>query len=139
MKTKTCCACKLELTLEAFAKKGNGLQSRCKECQKKYAATHYQKNKQSYKDRSKNSRPNLIKRNRDYIYNYKLSKGCCKCPEREPIALDLHHVDSEEKEHGISKMVNESRSIQSIKTEVNKCIVICSNCHRKLHAGLIKI
>ncbi len=49
-------------------------------------------------------------------------------------ALDFHHVDATEKETELSKMTSLSQKSQE--TEVRKCLLLCSNCHRKLHAAI---
>ncbi|AFY81818.1 HNH endonuclease [Oscillatoria acuminata] len=51
-------------------------------------------------------------------------------------ALDFHHLDPKKKEFKISgKFV----SFDKIAAELNKCILLCSNCHRELHAGVINL
>lgn len=47
-------------------------------------------------------------------------------------ALDFHHVASELKEHEIAGMKN--RSFERLKPELDKCILLCANCHREFHA-----
>jgi hypothetical protein len=54
--------------------------------------------------------------------------GYCKCIA----ALEFHHVDFTEKDFNISKD-GLTRSVEKAKEEVDKCILICSNCHRELH------
>ena len=53
-------------------------------------------------------------------------------------ALEFHHIDPKEKDFIIS-----DRSISftwdEAKKELDKCIVVCSNCHREIHAGIRKI
>lgn len=56
---------------------------------------------------------------------------CCKCGETELPLLDFHHLNLKEKETGISKMV--SKSFLGIKAELDKCILLCANCHREAH------
>ena len=54
--------------------------------------------------------------------------GYNKCIE----ALDFHHRDSSVKEFGIAAKGN-TRSWESVKQELNKCILLCANCHREHH------
>jgi transcription elongation factor Elf1 len=51
-------------------------------------------------------------------------------------ALDFHHL--EDKSFGISAK-GYTRSWEAVKEELNKCILVCANCHRELHAGLLEI
>ena len=53
-------------------------------------------------------------------------------------ALEFHHVDPNEKEFGVGEN-GYTRSIEAIKKELDKCILVCSNCHREIHAGLIDV
>ena len=47
-------------------------------------------------------------------------------------ALEFHHKDSSKKDFGISES-SFSRSLESLKEEADKCILVCANCHRELH------
>jgi len=63
----------------------------------------------------------------------KLSK-CKICGEGRAELLDLHHRDSSEKEDCISNLVKYGSDLETvIKKEVEKCSVLCVNCHRKWH------
>ena len=53
-------------------------------------------------------------------------------------ALEFHHIDPNEKEFGVGEN-GYTRSIEAIKKELDKCILVCSNCHREIHAGLIDV
>ena len=55
--------------------------------------------------------------------------GYDKCLE----ALEFHHIDSAKKDFGISAR-GYTRSWERVKAELAKCILICANCHRELHA-----
>jgi len=55
--------------------------------------------------------------------------GYHKCND----ALDFHHLNSKEKEFGLS-VRGLTRSWKKIKEELDKCILVCANCHRELHA-----
>jgi len=52
-------------------------------------------------------------------------------------SLDFHHLDPNEKEFSISK--NKNRKFENIIPELNKCILVCSNCHGEIHEGITKI
>jgi len=57
--------------------------------------------------------------------------GYDRCVE----ALEFHHRDLSEKEFGISAK-GYSRSWKAVMKELDKCILVCANCHRELHAKL---
>lgn len=68
---------------------------------------------------------------RHKVDDYK-SKHPCPCGENHPACLDLHH-NSEEKDLCVSDAIKHGWSFDRIKTEMDKCVVLCSNCHRKIH------
>jgi hypothetical protein len=47
-------------------------------------------------------------------------------------ALEFHHIDPLEKDFQISK-VRLKRFTESVEMELNKCIMVCSNCHKEIH------
>lgn len=47
-------------------------------------------------------------------------------------ALEFHHINPNEKEFGIS-VSGVTRSIEELKKEADKCLLLCCNCHRELH------
>lgn len=68
--------------------------------------------------------------------------GCCqicgydKCPE----AMDLHHLDPNEKEISFGRVVaNPCSWEKKVVPELRKCILLCSNCHREFHNGYVEI
>lgn len=62
---------------------------------------------------------------------------CIKCGYDKCLsALDFHHRDPNLKDFGIS---DDNMRLKEAVEEVKKCILICSNCHRELHAGLWNI
>lgn len=70
---------------------------------------------------------------RNFLFEYKQSRPCPNCGESDPVCLDFHHLDPTIKEFNVTQP--KGRSLEKIKAEISKCVVICSNCHRKLHAG----
>jgi len=53
-------------------------------------------------------------------------------------ALDFHHIDEKTKKFGLSQR-GLTRSWEKTKMELDKCILICANCHRELHAGILQL
>jgi 5-methylcytosine-specific restriction endonuclease McrA len=57
--------------------------------------------------------------------------GYDRCAE----ALEFHHLDSEVKDFGISSR-GYTRSWDKVRQELAKCLLLCANCHREVHAEL---
>lgn len=67
--------------------------------------------------------------------NYKGNK-CIFCNyNKYEGALESHHKVSLTKEFGIGQK-GYSRSWEKVKAELDKCILVCSNCHKEVHAGI---
>lgn len=49
--------------------------------------------------------------------------------------FEFRHWDAREKEFGISRD-GLSRPWEAIATELLKCVMLCANCHREIHAGV---
>ena len=47
-------------------------------------------------------------------------------------AFDFHHIDPSDKKYSLSGKYN--LSFEKLKDELDKCMLLCSNCHRELHA-----
>lgn len=48
-------------------------------------------------------------------------------------SLDFHHNSKQEKEYTPARIIKSHKNIEEIFKELDKCILICSNCHRELH------
>ena len=96
-----------------------------KECRRRWYANNPESEKRHVKKRK-----NKIKK---WFEDYKLRLCCSKCSENHPATLDFHHKFRKNKEMDVAKMVYEGYSIERIKKELKKCIVLCANCHRKEH------
>lgn len=59
------------------------------------------------------------------------SCGYDRCRE----ALEFHHLNSFRKDFGISSK-GYTRSWGKVQKELDKCILLCANCHREIHAEL---
>ena len=65
---------------------------------------------------------------------------CCLCGfDLFQEALEFHHVKPEEKEFGIMSTNNSSKALEKQIPEVQKCVLLCANCHRGVHANILTI
>ncbi len=62
--------------------------------------------------------------------------GCCQsCGYKKCFkALEFHHKDPKEKDFNIFSK-SHSRSWERVKNEIDKCMLVCANCHREIHAN----
>lgn len=113
---KTCTKCSITKNFSEFysrGKKGSGkLASECKVCFSKRMMVRYE-------ERAK------------YIVSLK-GGACSICGYNKcPAALEFHHTDPTQKEFQINKRW--SMSDVAIQKEIDKCVLLCANCHRETH------
>jgi len=95
----------------------------------------YQPNFKPPKDRSKeNLRKKEARREiRLWLKKYKEERGCSNCSEMRVATLDFHHLDQSAKTIEINEAIRMRWSKTSIEKEIEKCVLICANCHRCEH------
>lgn len=137
---KTCTLCKKKKQKKSFNKKNttkDGLQNVCRECNRARSRQYYNDNKDLHKKNTYKNR----KRHQDKIYafinRYKRICSCFFCRENNSVCLDFHHKNGADKEYNIGNLCSQTTSLDKVKSEIRKCVVLCSNCHRKLHAGFL--
>lgn len=96
----------------------------------------YEKNK----DRIKARTSARYEANRKYINKIK-ANPCSRCGGIfPPSAMEFHHIDPETKTDKKSgRGVDPSWCIEKINEEVEKCILVCANCHRTIHASVEEV
>ena len=137
METKICNICEAEKSIDEFLwrNKQKGLKHHsCRLCYKELRKKSYEKNRDYYINKSSKRRKTTAK----WYKEFKLNKKCHFCCESESVFLDFHHIDETTKNYNISSLRYNTYSIDKIKEEIDKCVILCSNCHRKVHAGLLK-
>ncbi len=128
---KCCNKCKEEKPKSEFNKRQgmvDGLQPQCRSCQSLYFKSYYNRN-------DKKVRRDNYKRKRQYrqlFLEYKQTLKCERCDENHWACLEFHH-SNDDKENNVSTLQYSSPT-KAIE-EANKCMVLCSNCHRKEHYG----
>lgn len=137
MLSKCCTRCKEEKPLADYhrnKRRIDGYMSLCKMCMKTQRKLEYTGLKAEQKRKYSSERR---KAHQDVI-NAAKRIGCLVCDEKEICCMDFHHVDSTQKEF-ILGGENAGRSLVKILAEIDKCVVLCANCHRKVHAGIITL
>jgi len=77
------------------------------------------------------------KRTKEKAVEYKGGK-CSICNyDRCVSALEFHHLEPSKKDFTLSQSMNIAWN--KVKEELDKCILVCANCHREIHEGIIKI
>jgi uncharacterized OB-fold protein len=90
----------------------------------KYDPTYYKNNKEAYARRAKAFRE---ERNRWFL-SLKEGKPCEDCGGIfHPKAMHWHHLNGKDKEFTMSEIRRSSK--EKILKELDKCILICANCH----------
>lgn len=126
---KICTLCNVEKSKNEFAwqnKEKNILQSACRLCRKQIDKNFWKNNKQRIGP-AKNARSEKRrKENQAFILKFK-DKPCKDCCQSYPhFVMDFDHLSN--KEFNISD--NYHKNLDDLLTEIAKCDVICSNCHR---------
>ncbi|QEP29287.1 hypothetical protein BFINDDAI_00076 [Salmonella phage EH2] len=91
--------------------------------------------KQKWKPTCKISENNKRRQSVDDIISlYFPELKCSKCGyDKCKAALEFHHVESDSKDYNISVFRSSNISRAKLHTELQKCIILCANCHRELH------
>lgn len=127
-----CSKCTHDKPIEAFARdkrSAKGHASACKDCKNEY----YRSNPEPAKQRNRLQRSKL----RTRLAEWK-KQGCQVCGYKRCLAaIDPHHL--RDKEINIGDIAARTFSLDRLERELEKCVPLCANCHRELHAGVIKL
>ena len=102
-----------------------------RECHKRY----YLRNRKLYREKNIKRRNGLI----SFVIALK-QKPCMDCGvQYPPYVMDFDHRDKRTKAAGINQMINlHSYSKDKILAEINKCDLVCANCHRiRTYCGIV--
>ena len=128
---KRCGLCKQEKNLVEFNKKtGRDYQPFCRLCDNKKSRERYAANKQHHIKVIAERNKQYKKETDDYIRNLKSSTKCADCKKKYHwFQMDFDHIIGK-KDRAVSKMVAQKVSLERIKKEIEKCELVCANCHR---------
>jgi hypothetical protein len=95
---------------------------------KDYSREHYLRNQAEIK--KKTAEKNAA--NKAEWDVFKRTLKCTKCGFSHTAALDFHHINPEEKENAVNRLISNKSFVKAYE-EIKKCIVLCANCHRIHH------
>lgn len=114
----------------------------CRQCKNDYPEKYFEKantiNGKVYRRRKckycKKSIQDKRKQSiRDFVEEYKRTRGCQHCGYNDPRALQFHHIDRTNKLFEVGRLTRGGYKAEHIINEMSKCIVLCANCHIILH------
>lgn len=135
METKTCTKCKKDKPLSEYYKKSqtkDGLMHTCKSCDKDYRKTTNRWGLWARENREhcEQLKAQHIASRQRLVEEIKADRECADCQNCfPPVCMDFDHVRGE-KRLSISEMVRTGYSEKSILEEIDKCDLVCANCHR---------
>jgi hypothetical protein len=129
MTVKTCNKCKKEKLLSDFNKKNKEkFQPYCRKCDNEHAKEYYKINKEKQKKQIYAAKKIRTENTKKIIRDIKESTPCYDCGKKYPYyVIDFDHL--RDKEFNVSNMAYWA-SIKKIEKEIEKCEIVCSNCHR---------
>lgn len=111
--TLKCPVCNQIKTKDNFYfSQGKLAQKPCKECVRKRQNDKYHNRK-------------------NWLNDYKAERKCQKCNCDKFYLLDFHHIDPQQKDYTIASNPNAKK--ETLLQEIEKCVLLCSNCHREFH------
>ena len=130
---KVCTTCRIEKDNLEFNKnkaKKDGLNTICRDCSNKRSKLYYSDNREHHKaviqKRNKKIRGSV----RGKILEILNSNPCKDCGISDIRVLEFDHLPQYEKFKDISTLMRHGYSWQKIKEEIDKCDIVCANCHK---------
>ena len=129
--TKRCGHCQELKPVDAFAWRNRAQGKRapfCRSCQAEYNRKHYIANKALYKARAVDYKRRCLTERTRLLLDFFVLHPCVDCGETDPVVLEFDHL--RDKQFEISAMLT-YRRWEAVLAEIEKCEVVCANCHRR--------
>lgn len=90
---------------------------------------------EALKQKQKDAVARFRKNRKRTLLEYAGGMKCQRCGYDKdiPDVYEFHHLDPTQKDPSWGKMITNNHRIETMKAEVEKCVVLCANCHRETH------
>lgn len=105
----------------------------CKTCQNVYGRAHYQTYRAKYIQKARRRNAEQTRINTEFLVDYLRRHPCVDCGESDIVVLEFDHL--RDKRAVVGDLVTSGYSLEKVKREIDKCEVVCANCHRRRTAG----
>ncbi len=104
---------------------------------KSYNRGYYRRNREHLLVKQKEKNRRLAESRRKWLVEYKKTLKCICCEEDHPATLTFHHKKDFEKSFEIGNAICLGISLKRLAAEIEKCEVLCANCHAKEHLAYL--
>ena len=108
----------------------DGLTAHCKDCRKAIDRRTYEKDPAAHMVRVRAWKQRAMAKTRRRLLAYLADHPCAHCGERDPVVLEFHHRASG-KLAAVAVLLKDVAPWSRIAAEIEKCTVLCANCHRR--------
>lgn len=128
--------CKQELEMEMFSEFKGVRRPYCIVCYRDYQAKYRESNRDILNAKQRAKRREYVLNYMNRLGEYLLAHPCVDCGETDPLVLEFDHLDPKIKLCNISDI--RKGSWERILAEIDKCQVVCANCHKRRTAKQCK-
>ena len=101
----------------------------CRNCQNEYVRQHYQTHRVKYIEKARLWTAKQSRINAEFLIDYLRHHPCTDCGESDIVVLEFDHL--RDKLMDVSVLSTGGYSLEKVKREIDKCEVVCANCHRR--------
>jgi protein-arginine kinase activator protein McsA len=129
---KVCTICKIQKETSEFNRnkiRSDGLNNICRQCSNKRSRLYYQENREDHKKNMAIRKKRNREINQKKLLDILIGRMCSDCGTKDYRVFEFDHV-SGDKVNNISQLIAEGYSWKVVTSEIEKCEVVCANCHR---------
>ena len=107
------------------------------EALRSYNREYYRRNQKRLLEKQREKNRSLAESRRKWLVEYKKTLECIRCGKNHPATLTFHHRKGSIKSFEIANAIALGVSQKRLIAEIDKCEVLCANCHAKEHLSYL--